>query len=68
MNNLPFGKKNYILMIAGVLAIAIGLIFMTMDDEAYGFGFMGITLGPIIIMIGFAIEFVAIFIKDESAE
>ena len=64
MSNLPFGKKNYVLMIAGVIVLAIGLFIMTMDTEQYGFGFYGITLGPIVIVIGFILEFFAIWIKD----
>jgi len=68
MSNLPFGKKNYILMIAGIAILAIGLFIMTMDTEQYGFGFYGITLGPIVIVAGFIVEFFAIWVKDESAE
>ena len=68
MNNLPFGKKNYILMIAGIVLLALGLFIMTLDTEQYGFGFYGITLGPIVIVVGFIVEFFAIWAKDESAE
>ena len=67
-NNFPFGKLNYILMIAGVVLIALGLFVMTMDTEQYGFGFYGITLGPMIMVIGFIVEFFAIWAKDKSAE
>ena len=49
-----------------VVVLAIGFIIMTMDTEQYGIGFMGITLGPIIVLAGFAIEFVAIFYKDKT--
>ncbi len=65
-SGFAFGKKNYILMIAGVVCVALGLIFMTMDKEQYGFGTMGITIGPVVIMVGFVIEFFAIFIKDKE--
>jgi len=68
MNNFPFAKKNYILMISGILTILIGLFIMTLDTEQYGFGFYGITLGPIVMVIGFIIEFFAIWAKDKSAE
>lgn len=67
-NGFAFGKKNYILMLAGLVVLAIGIIIMTMDTEPYGFGFKGIILGPIVIMIGFIVEFFAIFIKDKSEE
>ena len=59
-DKLPFGKKNYILMIAGIVTILLGLFIMTLDTEQYGFGFYGITLGPIVMVIGFIVEFFAI--------
>jgi hypothetical protein len=44
----------------------IGFFIMTMDNQQYGLGFMGLTLGPIVVLAGFAIEFVAIFYKDKT--
>jgi|TARA_B110000438_G_scaffold33857_1_gene33500 uncharacterized membrane protein HdeD (DUF308 family) len=64
-SDLPFNKNNYILMIVGVFTIALGFIIMTLDKEDYGFGFLGITLGPIIVLVGFIIEFFAIFSKSK---
>jgi len=66
--NLPFTKTNYIIMLAGIICILVGFTIMTMDKEPYGFGFLGITLGPIIVMIGFIIEFFAITYKVKSEE
>ncbi len=63
---LAFSKANYMIMIAGIIVLAIGFIIMTLDSEPYGFGFLGLTLGPIIVMLGFAIQFVAIFYKPKS--
>jgi hypothetical protein len=60
MDKLPFGKKNYQWMIAGILALVIGFTLMSFDGEPYGFGFLGLTLGPIIVMAGFIIEIFAI--------
>ena len=65
-NRLAFGKKNYVLMLAGIVALAIGFFIMTLDTEPYGLGFMGITLGPIVVMIGFIIELFAIMVKDKT--
>ncbi|MEC7895120.1 MAG: DUF3098 domain-containing protein [Bacteroidota bacterium] len=65
-SNLPFKRHNYILMIVGIFTIAIGFIIMTIDQEDYGFGFLGLTLGPIIVLIGFIIEFFAIFSKSKQ--
>ncbi|WP_420575545.1 DUF3098 domain-containing protein [Ekhidna sp.] len=63
---LAFSKVNYIIMITGVIVLALGFIIMTMDSEPYGFGFLGLTLGPIVVMLGFLIQFVAIFYKPKS--
>ena len=65
-DRLAFGKKNYILMLVGIVVLAIGFIIMTLDKEQYGLGFMGISLGPIVVFIGFIIEFFAILIKDKN--
>lgn len=62
-NKLPFGKKNYQLMIIGVLTLVIGFIIMSLDKQQHGFGFLGLTLGPIVVMAGFVIEIVAILHK-----
>lgn len=59
-NKLPFTKKNYQLMILGLATLVVGFIIMSIDKEPFGFGFLGITLGPIIVMAGFIIEIVAI--------
>lgn len=60
MNKLPFTRKNYQLMIIGLLTVAVGFTIMTLDTEPYGFGFMGITLSPIIVVAGFLLEIYAI--------
>jgi len=57
---LPFGKKNYRLMLAGLLVLIVGFITMSLDTEPYGFGIWGLTIGPIIVMLGFIIQFFAI--------
>ena len=69
MNNkekLAFQKSNYILMLIGIVVLIIGFYIMTLDNEDYGFGFLGITLGPIVVMVGYIIEFFAIFHKSKK--
>jgi hypothetical protein len=65
-NNFAFGRKNIMIMFVGIVVLAIGFFIMTMDNQQYGLGFMGLTLGPIVVLAGFAIEFVAIFYKDKT--
>ncbi|MBX2846398.1 MAG: DUF3098 domain-containing protein [Saprospiraceae bacterium] len=66
-----FGKKNYLLMLLGLALILIGFALMSgggsedpnvfNPDEVYSF--RRITLAPILILLGFAVEFFAIFKK-----
>lgn len=65
--NFAFAKANYLIMLLGVLILIVGFIIMGADDETFGFGFFGLTLGPIVVMLGFVTEFVAIFYKPKSA-
>ena len=60
MSKLPFRKRNYQLMVIGVLLLILGLTIMSLDKDPYGFGFMGITLSPIIVLAGFVVEIFAI--------
>jgi uncharacterized membrane protein len=65
---MAFNKKNYILMIIGLVVILLGYFIMTLDNQEYGFGFLGITLGPIVLITGFIIEFFAILVKNKKEE
>lgn len=68
-----FGKENYILMMAGVVLIIIGFILMTgggsKDPNVFNqdmFDFRRLTLSPILILIGFGLEIVAIMRKPKD--
>lgn len=65
-SSLPFKKTNYVIMLIGIALITIGFIIMANDSETYGFGFFGITLGPIIVLSGFIIEIFAITFRPKS--
>lgn len=65
-SNLPFNKKNYILMTIGIGLLVLGMIIMSLDSQEFGFGFLGLTLGPIIVVIGFIFQFFAILKKPEA--
>ncbi|OUU03964.1 MAG: hypothetical protein CBB92_00640 [Flammeovirgaceae bacterium TMED32] len=60
-----FKKINYLIMILGIALILLGFVIMSLDQETYGFGFLGLTLGPIIVFSGFMIQFVAILYKKK---
>jgi len=65
-NNLAFGKQNYRIMFLGIAILVIGFIVMSIDKETFGFGILGLTIGPIIVMIGFIVEFFAILHKPKQ--
>jgi hypothetical protein len=72
-NNL-FGKENYIWIIAGLAVIAIGLFLMaggrSEDPNVFNakevYSFTRITLAPILILLGLAMEVFAIFRKPRK--
>ncbi len=61
-----FQKINYILMIVGVIVITLGFTIMAMEDAQHGFGFLGLTLGPIVTFAGFMFEIFAILYKKKK--
>jgi len=65
-NKLPFSKNNYQWMIIGVVTLIIGYVIMSLDSEQHGFGFLGLTLGPVVVMAGFIIEIYAILQKPKE--
>ncbi len=64
-NNFAFNKENYKWMLIGLAVLLLGFIVMSLDSTQHGQGFLGLTLGPIIIMTGFIIQFFAIFKKSK---
>jgi hypothetical protein len=66
MSKLPFSKKNYQLMVVGLVVIAVGFVIMALDPKPHGFGFLGITLSPVVVLTGFVIEVFAILYTPSS--
>jgi hypothetical protein len=63
-----FKRNNYQLMLIGIAILLTGFVVMTLDNTQHGFGFLGLTLGPIIVMIGFLFQFYAILYKPKTKE
>lgn len=72
-NEFLFGKKNYIIMLVGIIFIAVGFILMAgggsddpnvFNDEIYNF--RRIRLAPTLVLIGLAIEIYAIMAKPKN--
>lgn len=65
-SSFPFKRKNYQLMLIGLALIIGGFTIIGLDGEPHGFGFMGLTLGPIITLGGFLFQFYAIFHQSKN--
>ena len=71
--DFAFTKKNYILLIVGLVFIASGLILMigggSEDPTKFSpdiFNFQRLTLAPVLLATGFIIEIVAIMYKGKE--
>lgn len=71
--DLAFTRENYILLLAGVFLIALGFILMigggSDDPKVFNpeiFSFRRITLAPILVLAGFAVEIYAIMKKPKE--
>ncbi|WP_230687404.1 DUF3098 domain-containing protein [Hymenobacter ruricola] len=65
--HFAFGPRNFRLMWLGLAVLAAGFITMMFGDkENYGEDFLGITLGPLLLVVGFGIEFAAILVRDKT--
>ncbi len=67
-----FGKKNYIIMLIGIVFIALGFVFMAgggsdnpevFNEEIYNW--QRIRLAPTLVIIGLVIEIYAIFAEKK---
>lgn len=65
-NKIVFKKGNYMIMFAGLGLLVLGFIVMTMETAPYGFGPLGLTAGPLLLMAGFIVQFFAIMHKPKK--
>jgi len=60
-NKFPLDSKRIYILITGIIIMVIGLFIMTLDKEPFGFGLLGITVGPIIVLLGVFIPIYSLF-------
>lgn len=53
-------------MLIGLVILIAGFVIMSSDSEPFGFGFMGLTLGPLVVMTGFMVEIAAILYNPKK--
>ncbi len=61
MSNFPLDQSRIKILIIAILIIFIGFWIMTMDTTTFGMGFLGITLGPIVVLMGVIIPVFSLF-------
>ena len=68
-----FGKINYILMVAGIVVLAIGYVLLagggSDDPNVFNpamFDNRRLVVAPILIVLGFIVDIVAIMFKDKN--
>ncbi len=63
-----FSKQNYQILLVGLSILWLGFILMCLDDEPYGFGVLGLTIGPALVLIGLLLPFGSIFVGLAGAD
>ena len=58
---MPLGAKEIKILLLGIGIMLIGFFVMTFDKEEFGFGFLGLTLGPILVLVGIIIPVFSLF-------
>ena len=53
-------------MLLGLAIIFVGFILTSLDSDPHGYGFLGLTLGPVVALGGFLFEIYAIMHKPEE--
>lgn len=62
--NFAFEKVNYQLFIASIAVVILGFILMMGTEDIYSF--TKITVAPLVVVLGFALGFVAILYKPKK--
>ncbi len=58
---MPLAPKDIKILLLGIGIMLIGFFVMTLDKEEFGFGFLGLTLGPILVLVGIIIPVFSLF-------
>ncbi len=61
MSPMPLDSKRITILLIGIGVMVLGFFVMTLDKGPLGFGFLGITLGPIMVLIGVITPIFALF-------
>ncbi|WP_242693091.1 DUF2723 domain-containing protein [Sabulibacter ruber] len=59
-----FTKRQFIPLFLGIAVMATGFVLMSLDNTPHGYGFLGLTLGPLLVVLGLALPFFGILRKN----
>jgi len=72
-NELAFGKKNYMIMLAGIALVVIGYFLMAggqaenpNEFNPEVFSTVRITIAPTLVLLGFGVVGLSVFYKDKA--
>jgi hypothetical protein len=60
-SNMPLGAKDIKILLLGIGIMLLGFFVMNLDKEEFGFGFLGLTLGPLLVLVGIIIPVFSLF-------
>lgn len=63
---MVFGRRNYLLMVAGLCVIVIGFALMRIENEVYGF--ISLYVAPLLILGGYLEIIYAIMARPRTSE
>lgn len=63
---MVFGRRNYVLLLAGVAAVVVGYVMMRVDNQVDGF--ISLYVAPLIILGGYLEIIWAILVSSEDEE
>jgi hypothetical protein len=63
-SNLVFGRRQFMPLLLGLVVIAMGFSCMASDPTPQGYGFLGLTLGPLLVVLGLLLPFLGIFRRN----
>lgn len=72
--DFAFGRKNFILLIVGMLVVILGFVLMSgsgSTDKAYNpeiFSAMRIKVAPVVTLLGFVSIVVAVIYKEKKGK
>lgn len=61
---MVFGRRNYVLLLAGVFAVVVGYVMMRLENDVDGF--LSLYVAPIIILAGYLEVIYAIIVSPEG--